>query len=374
MKCLPQKSIARAQGVVLHDWHAEILAIRSFNRFLLEECYALASSPGARSSEYVRLRHRDERSEKDFQPFALVEGISLHMYCSEAPCTPRPHLSRSRCSTDTSTGGDASMELTIAAQEDPTPWDLPPMTPIQDSPPSAEAVLHGRGYFSDLGAIRRKPSRPDAPPTLSKSCSDKIALKQSTSLLSSVASLLISPSNVYIHSLVLPTSQHSPVACARAFSRSGRLSPLANKEWEGGYAFRPFNILTTEKDFPCSRRQPLQPGQKMVPSNIATSWTPNHSDTLIGGGLQGRKQFSLKGASRVCKRRTWKLALDVAALVSVQAPEIERALRVDSYALVKQSDLLQSRWQVKADVRADALKGWVRNVGGEEWGVDGVES
>lgn len=85
MKCLPQNKISQAQGVVLHDWHAEILAIRSFNRLLLEECYALAISKKA-SSEYVRFRSQDERTETHFQPFALKDELDLHMYCSEAPC------------------------------------------------------------------------------------------------------------------------------------------------------------------------------------------------------------------------------------------------------------------------------------------------
>merc|ERR1711939_420221 len=218
MKCLPQNKIAQAQGVTLHDWHAEVLAIRSFNRFLLEECHALALSKNA-SSGYVRFRTQNERTQINFQPFALNEGINLYMYCSEDPC------------------GDASMELTMAAQDDATPWDLPPLaiTP-GDSTPAEPEILHGRGYFSVLGSVRRKPSRPDAPPSLSKSCSDKIALKQSISLLNSVTSLLISPENVYIHSLVLPASQHSSVACTRAFSDSGRLSCLKDREWEGSYS------------------------------------------------------------------------------------------------------------------------------------------
>ncbi len=85
MKCLPQNKISQAQGVVLHDWHAEILVIRSFNHFLLEECYAVASSQ-KQSSDYIRIRSQLERTESHFQPFALKEDISLHMYCSEAPC------------------------------------------------------------------------------------------------------------------------------------------------------------------------------------------------------------------------------------------------------------------------------------------------
>jgi hypothetical protein len=92
MKCLPQNKISQAQGVVLHDWHAEVLAIRSFNRFLLDECRALAISQ-KQSSEYVRLRSREERTESHYQPFALNDGIHLHMYCSEAPFKfPSPSL------------------------------------------------------------------------------------------------------------------------------------------------------------------------------------------------------------------------------------------------------------------------------------------
>jgi tRNA-specific adenosine deaminase 1 len=85
MKCLPQNKISQARGTVLHDWHAEILAIRSFNRFLLEECYSLAFSK-KEESEFVRVRKEDERTDSYFQPYELKDGIKLHMYCSEAPC------------------------------------------------------------------------------------------------------------------------------------------------------------------------------------------------------------------------------------------------------------------------------------------------
>jgi len=85
MKCLPQNKVGQAQGVVLHDWHAEIVAIRSFNQFLLRECQALALSQNQRS-EYLRRRAQSEITDSHFQPFALNQDVSLHMYCSEAPC------------------------------------------------------------------------------------------------------------------------------------------------------------------------------------------------------------------------------------------------------------------------------------------------
>ena len=178
------------------------------------------------------------------------------------------------------------MELTMAAQEDSTPWAIPStlnssndeVSSVSTSPsPSASmcitprptisgtildvSILYGRSFFSELGAVRRKPSRPDAPPTLSKSCSDKLALKQCTSLLSSTTSLLISPSNLYLSSLVLPASQYSETACTRAFSSNGRMKEMKNRKWDGGYRFHEFDIKTTSKEFRYNRRQALLAGR-----------------------------------------------------------------------------------------------------------------
>jgi tRNA-specific adenosine deaminase 1 len=273
------------------------------------------------------------------------------------------------------------MELTMAAQDDATPWDfLPPASGTSNLFPSSglplqsleKPVLHGRGYFSELGIVRRKPSRPDAPPTSSKSCSDKISHNQVSSLLSTPVSLLISPSNLYISSLTLPESQYSEVACTRAFSAEGRMAPLKDKTWEGtGYRFRPFKVLTTKNEFYFSRRQVVPKGGKLVPSNLAASWHPHGEETLIGGVLQGRKQFDPRGASTLCKKRIWKLALEVATIVSSPAMggalSVHKALTVDGsggpYAAVKDSDLGAGRIAVKHDIRESALKGWVRNGG-----------
>ena len=136
MKCLSSSKITRINGCVLHDWHAEVLAIRGFNLFLIQECYKLASSKSL-TSPYIRRRDENEISETHgLQPFTLRESLKVHMYCSEAPC------------------GDASMELIMDNQEDDTPWPLPNEVSNGNSPAS---LLNGRGYFSQLGVVRRKP-------------------------------------------------------------------------------------------------------------------------------------------------------------------------------------------------------------------------
>ena len=92
---------------------------------------------------------------------------------------------------------------------------------------------------------------------------------------------------------------------------------------------------------------------------------------MIGGVLQGRKQFDVRGASRVCKRRMWKLAIEIAGLAAV--PVVESCLYMTMYGDVKSSGCLTQRIKVKDDARKGALKGWIRNAGGEEFGVDSVE-
>ena len=136
MKCLPANKVPEARGLVLHDWHAEILAIRAFNHFLITECHKLAKSTDA-SSSYVRRREAHEITQsRGLQPFTVDQDLEIQMYCSEAPC------------------GDASMELIMNAQEDATPWPTP-VSPAEATSPSE--LLKGRGYFGELGVVRRKP-------------------------------------------------------------------------------------------------------------------------------------------------------------------------------------------------------------------------
>jgi tRNA-specific adenosine deaminase 1 len=328
------------------------------------------------------------------------------------------------------------MELTMAAQDDATPWVVPPpleMAPdfFLASPQNPSKPLLGRAYFSALGIVRRKPSRPDAPTTISKSCSDKLSLKQCTSLLSSTASLLISPENAYLHTLVLPQSQYSTRACDRTFGdgnsddgakTTGRMKyAIGMRSEETGYRFEPFEILTTDKEFAFSRRRGSPPDQKLVPSSHSTTWTatlPSASassgieESLIGGVLQGRRAFppfpsqalDLRGISLLSRKKTWRLAATIAIALLPSPPSlsysasptaqepgpnprlepaiaiaIARALGVPGvvgtgvylYREVKESELLSGRRHVKEVIRQTCLTGWVRNDSrGEEFTLD----
>lgn len=349
MKCLPRSRVASAKGNVLHDWHAEVLAIRAFNRFLVDECADLARKSLGSESAWVRWREHVMCEEEGWQgqPFALRDDVKIHMYCSEAPC------------------GDASMELTMAAQEDATPWASTP--PIEGK----DGML-GRGHFDQLGVVRRKPARPDAPSTLSKSCSDKMALKQCTGLLSGVVSLLVHPGNVYLETVVLPQSQHVSEAVKRSFGQGGRMKELACEKvqdrWRSkGFAFRPFEVKTTRREFTFSKRGPHVTATSNVSSNLSAVYTPRLQEVLVNGVLQGRKQLDPKGASCASRKMLWRAVLDVALLVGL--PALTSTLGNRTYLEMKDSDMLKGRDGVKRDARDLALKGWIRNDGDEEWSL-----
>ncbi|GIK02447.1 hypothetical protein Aspvir_006502 [Aspergillus viridinutans] len=361
-KCLPASQVSKGRGLVLHDWHAEVLALRSFNYWLLSECHSLLAqeqharslsstgTPGAASSPFIRRRIPFEtpsaaQSEPNpaWPPFELQPDIKIYMYCTCAPC------------------GDASMELCMAAQDDPRPWEVVTPGPERTESPGPE-LLDGRGYFSRLGIVRRKPARADAEATLSKSCSDKLALRQVSSLLSYEASLLVAPTlNAYIECLILPEEEISRVGFERCFSASGRMKTLNGRFWPAqvdsvvqyGYGFHPFRVLSVPSDlietiWPFRKPKPTSeattpaqtPPKKNRPGNVSAVWVaapslphrcPIASDngakclpvlrgsrtglyeTIINGVKQGNRAASVtpRGASALSRAKVWGLLRDI---------------------------------------------------------------
>ncbi|EAU36329.1 predicted protein [Aspergillus terreus NIH2624] len=224
-KCLPASQIPHCKGLVLHDSHAEILALRAFNYWLLSECQGFLAAERNHTTDpsqtppyqspYLRRRRSCSAQEP---PLELHPDLKIYMYCTCAPC------------------GDASMELCMASQQDATPWEVETNNTETRSTAAlssdADTLLDGRGYFSRLGIVRRKPARADAESTRSKSCSDKLSLRQVASLLSYETSLLVATTqNAYLEGVILPEEEISRVACDRAFGEQGRMRELAGRFW-----------------------------------------------------------------------------------------------------------------------------------------------
>ncbi|TGZ85299.1 hypothetical protein EX30DRAFT_361166, partial [Ascodesmis nigricans] len=294
MKALPAEKVAVVEGLVLHDSHAEVLAIRAFNRYLLSECHpnstVLSYNPGQQP------------------PYSLHPHILLHLYASEAPC------------------GDASMELIMSRQEDSTPWPEP----------RDQVHFRGRGYFSHLGIVRTKPGRADSPETLSKSCTDKLSMRCGLSLLLTPTALLVSPEGVYISSMVIPESEYSETAVTRAFGKNGRMVGVAGADWGGGYRWHEMRIVTTKREFEFSRRRAGPKGCNV--SAVVVKGVGE--ETVVGGVIGGRKPGAgWKAGSMICRAKLWAVVKELSPVINVPA----KSARKISYSEVKALPELEAR-------------------------------
>ena len=177
VKALPDFLLVRSGGRMVHDCHAEILALRAFNTVLLRQISELAEDPALEQDLVVRSSLT--------RSYAIRDNWELALYISTLPC------------------GDASMELLTADEDGATIQDD---DPIQFIDPSIKSIVRGRLNYSKRGIVRTKPGRFDSQITLSKSCSDKLCMKQSTSILNSMTwSLMEKP--IYLKYLVCTSGQ-----------------------------------------------------------------------------------------------------------------------------------------------------------------------
>ncbi|TKY87701.1 hypothetical protein EX895_003282 [Sporisorium graminicola] len=206
LKCLPYTSLP-PNGDVLHDQHAEVLARRGARQWLLQRLVHEVKSGVDGGGALALFEPAVGGSEPKWK---LNKGVRLHLYVSTLPC------------------GDASSKLLefqraaqdqVAGKKDAiTPTELLELhiqgTKSSDGTlPAFDAsgdrsVVRGRAssshqYATSSGALRTKPGRPDSPPSICMSCSDKLALWNAPGIgiQGSLLSSLFQP--IYIHSITL---------------------------------------------------------------------------------------------------------------------------------------------------------------------------
>lgn len=265
VKALPDATIkSHSKGLLLHDCHAEILVLRAFNWFVIQECLKIYNGDTSEILEDVG------------SGFKLKEGITFALYISEPPC------------------GDASLEMLIDEADEK--WDHHTVLPGN--------VLRGREDFTLKGRVRTKPGRRDSPLTLSKSCSDKLTLKQFTSILNGVTGFFVDPNGVYIKYLILPEEKADISALERCFHE--RFNPLPN---DTGYSLHKIQIMQTSKTHSFAKDQPKHP-----PSNISLIYVPeyNFNESIVNSVKEGyytkRKVVRKNGESELSRYKLFKSA------------------------------------------------------------------
>lgn len=229
VKALPDLTLERCKGRVIHDCHAEVLCLRAFNLWVLKEVKKVRSGE---VSEYIEMKNNEGKKR-----YGLKDGIDFAMYVSEAPC------------------GDASLELLVDDNEET--WER--ITKLDGD------VLRGRESYTLTGRVRTKPGRRDSPTTLSKSCSDKLALKQITGLLNGLVSQFVDQEGFFLKWLIIPDDRVNDKALSRCFKQ--RLNGFKGS-------------ITTMNHFGTQNHHNWERSEtKKTPSNLSVISIPDHNLT-----------------------------------------------------------------------------------------------
>ncbi|KAF5096188.1 hypothetical protein DV451_004347 [Geotrichum candidum] len=325
VKATPDQNLDKLQGRVLHDMHAEILCIRGFNRFLLNECLRLDQH----KSKYIRrLEVPVPAKTEPVYPLSLfgpTAGLKIHMYISESPC------------------GDCSLSTTAstyyATAKEIETWQAE----LERLP---NGLVRGRDHFHHVGHVRTKPGRRDSPLSMSKSCSDKLALKQFTSLLSGPVSNIIDStadddddceaSGFFLSSLIVPRSEMVTTDFARAFR--GRLADIT-------VPAQYFEFIGTDVEFAHSRKQPSEKGTKPCPYAIVHVANGKSEGTIMGVRQGFKPTSTCKGPSQVSRIEIASTVRHVLDQEGVALPE--------NIEYLKFKDLNQDRRALKQEVYKD---------------------
>jgi tRNA-specific adenosine deaminase 1 len=260
VKCLPESRCDDA-GRKVRDSHAEIICKRNFTRYLLQEVLNLQD--GERQGLVSEILERDGNK------FRLRSDVRFVFYISTAPC------------------GDGSMvqleqeqtaETRLENESKKRKFDAVSGLDVNAAPLT---VLRGRLDYSRLGVVRTKPGRLDSEPTLSLSCSDKIAIWNSVGIGGAFVSYHLSQP-IYLHALVIGDLFNFDVL-DQSLNKRMQIKHL-------NFIGNSMDIHHTQVCFPFSKSQLSQQTSrsKLKPSSVSVSWyLGGDGERITDGLLQG---------------------------------------------------------------------------------------
>ncbi|KAG0022861.1 tRNA-specific adenosine deaminase 1 [Podila clonocystis] len=302
-KCLPQGKQS-PRGDLLNDCHAEVLARRGFNS---------PDTPGGPLFELV-------------QPKA-----QFHLYISQAPCGDASTGSLAQVQSEESrnaflkgknqdqenTGeNDQGVELGTKRLQEVVSDSVTnesgtvkraKLEERQDELSNTKSkqalgIRRGRINYDAVGVLRTKPGRVDSEPTMSMSCSDKIARWNILGLTSALVAPFLAP--IYLSSVIIKELFDADALERALFKRLE--AGCKEIKSEDSYKLHRVGIHSTEIVFEHSKDEvarSLQGGLSTAVASASTS-SKGPSEVLINGckaGASAKKQIPPKSRSRLCK-------------------------------------------------------------------------
>lgn len=177
LRCLPYASLP-VHGDALHDQHAEVLSRRAARLWLLHRLEQELASPGGVANALFEPEPSDALDGN--QRWRLRSDVRCHLYVSTLPCGAASNrlLEFQRAAQDAAAQkpGASTPDELLGTYLSATTNGL--MTSSSRS--GAADVVRGRASSTQQpgtsASLRTKPGRPDAPPSICMSCSDKLAL------------------------------------------------------------------------------------------------------------------------------------------------------------------------------------------------------
>ncbi|XP_075045248.1 tRNA-specific adenosine deaminase 1 isoform X2 [Mixophyes fleayi] len=391
-KCVGQSKL-RKTGDILHDSHAEVIAKRSFQRYLLHQLsLALSKSPdcvfvpGSESGKWT------------LKPAVSFVFFTSHTPCGDASIIPTIPLEDQLCPTaavsedaplrcspvDTgckrkrmvcdSSSGNKKVKLD-GGNEVRTEPGKEEESAVSDSTPEAMDVYrtgakcvpgeaqdsHNPGVdYHTVGALRVKPGRGDR--TLSMSCSDKMARWNVVGCQGALLTHFLQHP-IYLSSLVVGQCPFSLLSMERALHKRCQ-TVMGLPE---GFRVHAAQIVQSHLQFQHGRDalRKLDSARKRVPCGAAVSWcaVPNQPvDVTANGYRQGTTKKAIgspQSRSRICKAELFSTFRHlVESLSEEQLPESLRGRELKSYAEYK--DAAASYQEAWRQLREQAFTSWIQ--------------